>query len=165
MNRSLTMRLLVTALFLSAVTGLRPARAETLLQATLDGSQVAPPSDSDATGTATLILNDAQTQVEYVVMYAGLEGEETDAHFHQGGPGEDGPILHHLPLGSPKFGTWDVDAHEVGYLLNGMVYVNIHTTTHVSGEIRGDITESTAGLTLGAVDTSWGRIKALFNED
>jgi hypothetical protein len=150
--------LVLVALTLSAT---ETASAETLFEATLDQSQNVPPTGSPGTGSATLILNDAQTQVDYVITYTGLIGAETDAHFHRGAPGETGSPIFFLPLGTPKFGTWDISAHDVADLFAGMIYVNIHTTAFPGGEIRGDISESSAGIE-GERSISWGRIKALY---
>jgi hypothetical protein len=138
------------------------ARAETLFVATLDQSQNVPPTGSPGTGTAALVLNDAQTEVDYYITYSGLEGTETNAHFHNAPPGENGSILYPLPLGTPKVGTWPVTVHDVGYLLAGEVYVNIHTDLYIGGEIRGDISESSTGIKLTPLTATWARIKALY---
>lgn len=138
------------------------ASAETLFTATLDGSQNVPPTGSTATGTAALILNDEETEVAYTVTYEGLEGDETAAHFHQAPPGENGSVLYTLPLGTPKIGVWRVTAHDVGYLFAGEVYVNIHTTAYLGGEIRGNISESAADVSDELLALTWSRIKALY---
>lgn len=145
---------LTLATALLAVSG--PARAETLYSATLNGALAGTPSP--ATGTATLILNDAQTEVSYTVEYSGLQGAEFAAHFHQGRPGEFGPVLLSLPLGSPKVGVWAVGPTEVDMLNQGRVYINIHTDLYPGGEIRGDITFQT----VDNESVSLGAIKALF---
>jgi hypothetical protein len=139
-----------------------PSSGETLFTAVIDQSQSVPPTGSGATGYAALVLNDAQTQVEYAITYENLEGAETGAHFHKAPPGETGSIVYILPLGTPKFGTWDLTAHDVGDLLAGQIYVNIHSDLYISGEIRGDISEDSTGLWSEHDEGSWGRIKALF---
>jgi hypothetical protein len=40
--------------------------------------------------------------------------------------------------------------------------VNIHTDLHVSGEVRGNISESSTGLSAESEQTLWSRIKAMF---
>jgi hypothetical protein len=152
----------VVTIVLSLVSTTIPAEAETLFAATLDASQNVPPTGSGAIGTAILILNDSETEVAYSVTYQGLEGTEIGAHFHRAPPGENGQVLHSLPLGTPKHGVWDVTTHDVGDLNAGMVYVNIHTDMYPSGEIRGDISQSTAAISEEPVHLSWGRIKAMF---
>jgi hypothetical protein len=139
-----------------------PAFGETLFTAVIDASQCAPPTDSSATGYASLILNDAQTAVDYAITYENLEGTETDAHFHNAPPGESGLIVYFLPLGSPKIGTWELTAHDVGDLFAGTIYVNIHTDLYISGEIRGDISEDSTGFLEEPGQRTWTRIKALY---
>jgi hypothetical protein len=136
-----------------------PLYAQTCFQAALDGLQEVPPTPSPATGTATLTLNAAQTQVSYNISFSGLVGVETLAYFHNAGPGMNGGAIFALPLGSPKIGVWPVTAFEAGELLAGRIYVNIHTTEWPGGEIRGDISFSSASATE---PTSWSRVKSLW---
>jgi hypothetical protein len=133
-----------------------PAAAETIFYADIDGASSGTPSPG--AGTATLTLNDAETEVSYVISYAGMLGTEVAAHFHNGLPGVNGPVIHGLPAGQPKAGVWPVGPTEVGLLFAGQVYVNIHTTLYPGGEIRGDI----AFQTVADEAESWGSVKALF---
>jgi len=124
----------------------------------MTGAQAVPPNGSGAYGTVTVILNDAETEAAYTVNFAGLEGEQTAAHFHNAPPGTPGPILFTLPLGSPLAGFWAVTPFAVQELFAGRVYINVHSNLFPAGEIRGD-------LVLTVVETapsSWGEIKALY---
>ena len=134
------------------------AGAETFFAAVIDGSQPVPPTGSPATGTALLVLNDSMDEVAYEIEFEGLLGEETSAHFHNAAPGQNGGVIFGLPLGSPKVGVWPVGPFEVDELLAGRVYVNVHSTEHPSGEIRGDI----GLIETPAEQTSWGNVKALY---
>jgi hypothetical protein len=151
---------LIAAASLVLATGV--AAGATLFQATLDESQNVPPTGSGATGFATLILNDAQTEVEYAITYQDLEGVEQASHFHKAPPGENGSPIHFLPVGTPKLGTWDLTTHDVADLFAGLIYINVHTTLHPGGEIRGNFSESATGLSAETAQTSWGKIKSLF---
>lgn len=134
------------------------AQAETLFTAVLSGSQEVPETASPATGFATVILNDAETEATYHIEYSGLAGTETAAHFHQAPIGTNGPAIFALPVGSPKDGVWPVGPAEVAALNSHEVYINIHSDMYPGGEIRGNVCFS-------AVDTekkSWGNIKALY---
>ncbi len=146
---------LTLATALLAVSG--PAQAETLYTAVLTGAAAGTPSP--ATGTASLTLNDAQTEVSYVIEYTGLLGVEFAAHIHQGRPGEFGPVLEALPLGSPKVGVWAVGPTEVDLLNQGKIYLNIHTDLYAGGEIRGDVSFQTVPNEA----LSFGAVKALFH--
>jgi hypothetical protein len=147
-----TLIVIQSVLFLTAV----PVWADTLYTAVLDG----PTSEttSPAYGTATLILNSAETEVDYYIEYSGLQGNEIGGHFHNAVPGDYGPRLQLLLGGSPKSGIWQVGPFEVGELNAGRVYINIHTDLYPAGEIRGNI-EFASVATEAA---SWGSVKALY---
>jgi hypothetical protein len=138
------------------LTAAAPVAADTLFTAVLDGPSSG--TTSPASGFATLVLNSAETEVDYYIEYSGLEGNEIGGHFHNALPGEYGPRLQLLMGGSPKSGIWEVGAFEVGELKAGRVYINIHTDVHPAGEIRGNI-EFTSVPTEAA---SWGSVKALY---
>lgn len=133
-----------------------PAATEVIYTATLDGATAG--TDSPAFGQATLTLNDEGTAVDYRIAFSGLVGTETGAHIHNGAPGAIGPRLHTLPLGTPKIGTWEVDSFAIGELDAGRVYINLHTSLYLPGEIRGDVVSTS----VAAAPTSWGAIKALY---
>jgi len=138
-----------------------PAAAQTPtavdFYATLSGDAHTPAVATDATGMAAFSLNAAGTELSYTVVGYGLTGV-TASHIHQGAPGTNGPPV--APLFGPDPGA-TVDgvlargtiaesdllsgtmADLVASLRAGTAYVNIHTTAHPSGEIRGQI----AGLT------------------
>jgi hypothetical protein len=157
-------RVIVLALFmlawLAAPAG--PAQAETLFTAVIDQSQNVPPTGSPATGYASLILNDAQTEVDFAITYENLEGSEIAAHFHKAPPGENGSPVYYLPLGTPKMGRWAVTTQDVDDLFAGLVYVNIHTDVYMSGEIRGNISEDSTGFWQDPATKTWSRIKSLY---
>jgi len=99
-----------------------PVLADTIYTAVLSGPTAG--TESTATGTATLTLNSAQTEVAYVVEYTGLQGIEIGAHIHNAPPGMDGTRLLLLFPGSPKVGTWAVSAFEVEELNAGRIWRN-----------------------------------------
>ena len=134
-----------------------PVLADTIYTAILDGPTAG--TESPASGTATLTLNSAQTEVTYVVDYSGLQGPEIGAHIHNAPPGMDGERLLLLFPGSPKVGTWAVSAFEVEELNAGRVYINVHTELYPTGEIRGDVMSSSVANEA----VSWGAVKALYN--
>lgn len=133
-----------------------PVLAEAIYIAALDGP--ASGTNSPATGSATLTLNTAGTEVSYVVTFTGLTGAETGAHFHNAPPGMAGPRFHTLIFGSPKIGTWAVGPVEVAELNEGRVYINIHSTLFGAGEIRGNIEP----MSVAVETVSWGAVKALY---
>lgn len=131
-----------------------PAVADEVFTATLTGAAAG--TTSPATGTATLILNDAGTQIQYTITYSGLSSAETASHIHR-----PTGIAFTLPVGTPKVGTWDFPpAEDIALLRDGQLYVNVHTVKHLGGEIRGNLSLETT-----PVETStWGRVKSLYRK-
>lgn len=150
----------VPLLILSLAAQATPAQAEMTFTAVLDGQHSVPPTDSPATGTATLVLNDARTEVRYDIQFTGLVGQETEAHFHRGRAGTIGPILYTLPLGSSMTGVWPVSEEEVADLLAGHVYILVHSDPYWTGEIRGDLEL----VSLATDRATWGRLKSIFSQ-
>lgn len=151
----LKLTLLATAL---ALCSSAPVLADTAFEATLTGGQAVPPNPSGGYGTVTVILNADETEAAYAINFAGLEGEQTAAHFHNAPPGEAGPVIFTLPVGSPLAGIWPVTPSDVTELFAGRVYLNIHSDLYPAGEIRGDLVLTTVADT----PTSWGEIKTLY---
>jgi hypothetical protein len=113
-----------------------------LYKASLSGANEVPAVDTPATGAAVLALDG--DLLTYYVSYSGLKATATLAHLH--GPAattESAPPLFDL-VPVPAFGTSGIlsgtrtlTATEKGPLEGGQTYVNIHTSVHGSGEIRG----------------------------
>ncbi len=95
-----------------------------------------------ATGTTSLILNDAQTS-------ATIRGTHNEAlvnpspvtlgHIHRGPAGAAGPVIFPYPNPNSPFGplVWAIPASDVVNLQNGGLYSNIHTQQNPGGDIRG----------------------------
>ena len=134
-----------------------PLWAPTTFNVTIDGDSNVPPLPVGATGTAVLILNDAQTELSYNITFQGLTTPETNAHIHNAGFRDNGPIAFFLPLGSPKVGFWAIPPEFVVELFKNKLYINIHSEFYVGGEIRGNIANG-----VPVEESTWGRIKALY---
>jgi hypothetical protein len=104
------------------------------------------PLTNSATGSGTFALEG--NTLEFNITYSGLSGPATLAHFH--GPAsssEPAAVLINLaPFNNGGFGTSGALAGKVeltelqrAYLLQGKLYVNIHTAANPSGEIRGQV--------------------------
>jgi uncharacterized repeat protein (TIGR01451 family) len=117
-----------------------------LFVATLTGAQEVPPTNSSATGTATLLLSPDETTARVSVSFSGLSSAQTDAHIH--GPaavGVSGPVLFPLPLGQVNDFQISLTSNQVQDLKNGLLYVNVHSSNFTTGEIRGQfLTNATA---------------------
>ncbi len=105
-----------------------------------DGGQEVPPVASSATGGCYAVLDEPASLLN--VTCAHDLGDATAAHIHAGSPGMSGPVVFNLgdPSTSPFSASWSgMSAAEIAELLAGNYYVNIHTTTHPSGELRGQL--------------------------
>jgi hypothetical protein len=114
-----------------------------------------PESESNGSGSATLVLSTDHSEVSYNITYTGLSSPETGAHIHRA----DGSIAHSLPLGTTKVGTWfDPTPIDVAGLQYGQLYIVIHSELY-GGELYGDITDEK----VPTETTTWGKVKALYH--
>lgn len=152
-------RLAALGLLAAALLAL-PAFADYVFDADMTGEQVVVPSGSTAYGHATLIMNDAMTQVAYTVNFAGLDAGLTSTGFFIGVPGTVGPEVMTLAGDSPMAGIWMIEPVAAASLLDEAMYVNVFSdgTRFPDGEIRGNFT-----LTIVAEEpASWDNVKALY---
>lgn len=126
----------------------------------LEGVQEVPPSGSPATGTCTIFLDGGAMTIDVDCSYQGLVGTPTAAHIH--GPalaGQNAGVQIALtPVGAPS-GTINhvgmpVTPQQMQDMLDGLHYVNLHTTTAPGGEIRGQVVQGPPVPTV----SQWGVI-------
>lgn len=163
-------------LVLASVLGLAltvPASAQTSYSCFLNSANEVPVNASPAIGSCVAVVNAAQTQVSITCQFVNLVGTYTASHLHgPAAPGvnagvqigfvgvsagwvfsnsnHDGTITNYLA---------PISATQVGYLNNGTMYVNIHSTLFPGGEIRGQFSSP------GPTDTkksTWSRVKSLY---
>lgn len=110
------------------------------LVAICDGAQETPPNASAGQGIGAFDIDTAANTLSYVIYFGNLSGTENNAHIHgYASPGTPAGVVHALPLGNPKIGTWAYSAADEPNILAGLAYVNIHSTLFGGGEIRGQI--------------------------
>jgi hypothetical protein len=114
-------------------------------RAPLTGEAEVQPVETEASGLATFRLNASLDTLQYTVAVRSITGI-THAHVYTGQPGEAGTILWTLYDGTGPFdpdnpisGNQPVAPDELLELLTGNLFVNVLTTAHPSGEIRGQI--------------------------
>ncbi|HWQ13225.1 MAG TPA: CHRD domain-containing protein [Roseiflexaceae bacterium] len=115
--------------------------------AALRGDQEVPPVDTGAEGAGVFALSPDRTLLLYDVAHSGLSSAQTGQHIHRGPPGESGPVVHPLSAGNPMTGTLTLTLTDTAELLAGEFYVNVHSTLHEGGEIRGQILPASACFT------------------
>ena len=148
------------------------ASAQTTYTTVLSGSNEVPATGSAATGTATVVLNAAQTQISVSCQFANLGTVYTASHIHGPAPITGNAGVRWGFVGAPAGwiftntnhdGTlsnalFAVVAADVTNLNNGLMYVNVHSQGFPGGEIRGQL--GTAPVPVRS--TSWSRVKALY---
>ncbi|MFQ5855994.1 MAG: CHRD domain-containing protein, partial [Anaerolineae bacterium] len=114
-------------------------------EARMSGDREVPPVDTAASGRAMLFLSDDETRLTYRVSVDDIENI-TAANIHLAPAGQNGPIIHELYDGTGTFdptnpitGTLTLLAGKVTTLRDGEYYVNVQTTAHPEGEIRGQV--------------------------
>lgn len=106
----------------------------------LNGDQETPPVATGAIGTAIASLSPTLDTLTYFVSATGLT--PTAAHLHLGAGGVAGPVIVALTTTpAPNFYTGKavLTTAQLGALLQGEIYVNIHTAANPNGEIRGQL--------------------------
>ena len=131
-----------------------------VLSATLSGDKEVPPVDTNATGSAGF-SQPHLSNMSYGIQLSDIE-KVTAAHIHQGKDGKNGPVIVTLFKVENDTGTGPVKGQLInGSIINDMLegalkgksvevdlikliqdgdaYVNVHTTEHPDGAIRGQI--------------------------
>jgi hypothetical protein len=163
MRRQLVVLLtLVTALAAVAAPAVGAPAAPPVSVAHLSGGEEVPPVDTRATGQAVFRLSRDGESLAYRLIVANIENV-TMAHIHLAPAGVNGPVVAWLyPDGPPAqlvegrssgvLATGTITADDlVGPLAGaslddlldamraGNTYVNVHTSQHPPGEVRGQI--------------------------
>jgi len=127
----------------------------------LNGQQVVPAVDTQARGVVFVALNAAETEATVHLGFVRLSSEQTTAKIHGPAmPGENSAtVIHELdPIGGTmgRFPaeTFAVTPEQVAQLRSGLWYVQIGSTNHPTGEIRGQIRSRTrpSGFTGSMAD-------------
>lgn len=111
----------------------------------LSGAQQVPPVTTSGSGTADLTYDPSTRVVTWSITYSGLSSPATMAHFHgPAGPGKNAPVQIWLtkkggPVSSPITGRATLTPQQAQQFMAGQWYINVHTTMHPDGEIRGQV--------------------------
>ena len=134
--------------------------------ASLSGASEVPPVTTSGSGTFEMTVNPLAGRIDYTLDVTGV-ATVTMAHIHRGPAGANGGVAYWLydatgargPSGSfPVTGTIIVTStSDLQLLLTQGLYVNVHTTAHPSGEVRGQIVGAKPAVTNsgGMASTTW----------
>lgn len=108
----------------------------------LSASQEVPPVQGPGKGSMVATLDTSTSQLVWKVTYSGLSGPVTAGHFH--GPASKAAnagvaVGFKGSLDSPISGEATLTPAQMGELMGGMWYVNLHTAQNPKGEIRGQV--------------------------
>jgi len=175
---SMLVELLRGRLYVNAHTSVNPGgeiRGQVLMASgagfavKLDGSQEIPPVTTNASATASVILNPNGT-VTFDETVTGMT--PTAAHFHNGAAGVSAGVVKNTTLtNNTASGTWSSsDATQpftdalLRELVKGRLYLNVHSSTNPGGEIRGQVIGST-GLATSVERVEQGEIPSAYRLD
>ncbi len=134
----------------------------------LTGAEVVPPTTSTAlsgceSGFMCCMTCSECSGLEYQIylyLAGSLEGTPTALRIHQGRWGENGPLIHEIPLsGFPFRHTIDFDPAYCEALQDTLTYMVIATDRYPEGEIRGQLRPDMRGASQMS---TWGRIRSIF---
>jgi hypothetical protein len=123
--------------------------------ANLNINQDVPPTiQSHATGTAWLVL--ADDTLKFQITFAGLAGSYFEAHIHDGEPGVNGPLVHVLDFTDSTLNSYFTEINDttMGDLIKDWLYINIHTSAYINGEIRGQIIQMAPGNSITGIQNN-----------
>ncbi len=127
--------------------GLKSGHMVMTFKAHLTGSQEVSPVETMATGEAIFKLSKDGTMLSYKVIVTNIENV-TASHIHMAPAGVNGGVV--VPLytggliegktnGILAEGDVPVNQDLIDAMMAGNTYVNVHTTAHPGGELRGQI--------------------------
>ena len=107
----------------------------------MNAASEVPPNMTRGSGLAEAWLNRDTNVLKYKIVYSGLSGPATAAHFH--GPAAAGAnagvVLPFANAASPIEGQATLTPAQAADLSAGKWYANIHTAANPAGEIRGQM--------------------------
>ena len=110
-------------------------------KATLSAKSEVPPNASAGTGEVTATYDTATKKLTWKGSYSDLTGPATAAHFHGPAPAgkNAGVMVPIAPASSPLAGSATLTDAQAKALMDGDMYVNVHTAANKGGEIRGQL--------------------------
>ncbi len=131
-----------------------------LFEANLAGFNENPPAQTVASGFVSMRMVGDDGVLEVDFSASNLTGSMTGAHIHIGGVGQNGGVSVDLVPPSGSFSaTYDITGNTdaIDAMREGDAYVNVHSATYPTGELRGQVLtdgNSAPGSTVSIAPTS-----------
>lgn len=136
----------------------------------LTGMSEVPPNTSTGLGALEGTYNSSTKILNFDIVFTGLMGTTTSAHFHGPAPeGFNAPVQIELAgfqtgVTSGQYTNMFVlTPEQESQLMDGLWYVNIHTTVFPGGEIRGQLNEGSLPVELSAFTSNILKDKVTLN--
>ena len=112
-------------------------------KASLSGKSEVPANTTAGTGSVTVTYDTDSKKLTWKGSYSGLTGPATAAHFHGPAPeGKNADVMVPISPNGPSFeGSITLNDAQAKALMDGDMYVNVHTAANKGGEIRGQLTK------------------------
>lgn len=115
-------------------------------QAHMLAANEVPGNSSTGTGFGTVELSPDESTITVNMSFSGLTSPATQAHIHgPAGPGINAGVLFGFTgvpaatSGSIPQQTFAINPTQVGYLKNGLLYMNVHSVNFGGGELRAQL--------------------------
>ena len=131
-----------TLAFAGALAFASPSMAAMMtFKANLSGKTEVPPNATAGKGEVTATYDSDSKKLTWKGDYSGLTGPATAAHFHGPAPAgkNAGVMIPIAPATSPLDGSATLNDAQAKALMDGDMYVNVHTAENKGGEIRGQL--------------------------
>ena len=140
---SIILRSTVAAIvFVGAVALATPSMAAMVnFKASLSGKSEVPPNTTAGTGSVTASYDTDSKKLTWKGSYSGLTGPASAAHFHGPAPsGKNAGVMVPISPNGPSFeGSATLNDAQAKALMDGDMYVNVHTAANKAGEICGQL--------------------------
>jgi CHRD domain len=130
--------------FAGALALATPSMADMVnFKASLNGKSEVPSNATAGSGSVTATYDTNSKKLTWKGSYSGLTGPATMAHFHGPAPaGKNADVMIPISPYGPSFeGSATLNDAQAKALMDGDMYVNVHTEANKGGEIRAQLTK------------------------